>query len=106
VSDDPTDPLLHVTGLRAGLDVVVAQAHAQVLNIVTAQMSHAVGGGEDVVVVDQGAATELPVPVHDGSHKRELVRHGLVPVHDVGGEGQLVIQRYHGLRGSFHSAER
>ena len=35
--DDPLDPLLDVDGIAAGLDVVVAQPHAQVLHVACAQ---------------------------------------------------------------------
>ena len=37
-------------------------------------LGDAVGGGEDVVVVDKGAAAELTVPVHQGSLEQELLR--------------------------------
>ena len=40
MSDDPLDPLLHVEGLAAGLDVVVAQPDSQVLYVVTTQTKH------------------------------------------------------------------
>ena len=72
--DDPLDPLLHVGGLTVRLDVVVTQPDTQVLHIRLTQVGDAVSGGEDVVVVDKGAAAELTVPVHQGSLEQELLR--------------------------------
>ena len=35
-------------------------------------LSHAVGGGEDMLAVDERAATELPTVVHEGRDPRPL----------------------------------
>merc|ERR1711962_62770 len=97
--DDSLNSLLHVVGLRLALDVVVTQPYSQVLNVALTQMCYAVCSGQDVVVVDQRATTELTSSVHQRSHERELVWDSLKPIDYVEERLVFVVQGHLGLRG-------
>ena len=62
---------------------LVALRRRHLTSKLTNSLCDAVGGGEDVDVVDERAAAELPVAVEDGRHEGELVVPRHPPVHDV-----------------------
>ena len=57
-------------------------------------------GGEDVVLVDEGAAAELAVAVEEPGHEGELVLDGLLAVDDAGaGEALAAVLVEGGVEG-------
>ena len=83
VSHNPGGLALKQLSFSSLLDCVVAQPHLQVGHVVSAHVSHTVGGGEDVFPGDQTASAELPTIVEEGSDPGPLALVGVPTAHNL-----------------------